>query len=77
MVAAPQLLHRTPLLITGDILLLKPGCGASNELAEIYPLASPENNLMSQKGMNLRSMFAFILPICVEIHKIVTPGGGA
>ena len=47
------------------------------ELAEIYLLASPENNLKSQKGMNLRSMFAFILPICVEIHKIVTPGGGA
>ena len=77
MVAAPQLLHRTPLLIHRDILLLQPGCGASNELAEVYPLASPENNLKSEEGMKLRSMFAFILPICVEIHKIVTPGGGA
>ena len=77
MVAAPQLLHRTPLLIHRDILLLQPGCGAPNELAEVYPLASPEKNLKSKEGMNLRSMFAVILPICVEIHKIMTPGGGA
>ena len=77
MVAAPQLLHRTPLLIHGDILLLQPGCGASNELAEVYPLSCPEKNVKSQEGINLRSMFAFILPICVEIHKIVTPGGRA
>ena len=51
MVVAPQLLHRTPLLIHGDILLLQPGCGAPNELAEVYPLSCPENYLNFEEGL--------------------------